>query len=572
MNIIRTTLLLIGCLTAAVPIPVLRAEGATNAVTTASPSPSPALREPETPEQHDARMAWWRKAKFGMFIHWGLYAIPADGEWHMRQKKVPIAEYRKYAADFNPVKFDADEWASIAHDAGMQYMVLTTKHHDGFAMFHSKASDYNIVDATPFRRDPLKELSLACPKHGIKLGTYYSVIADWGHPGGGAGCEKWDEAQKGDLDEYINTVSLPQVKELLSNYGPIAVMWFDSDGAQPKTPEQAARYAPILKHQPDLIVDPRLHGLPGDFETCEGRIPMQPPVGDWELCDRANGSWGYTGAPARTLESLLHELIEAWGKGGNVLLNVGPNREGIIPADSVAVLKQIGAWLKVNGEAVYGSKRGPFDYLPWGYSTRKGEMLYLFVLQWPKEGMLRVPMVTPIEKTWLLADPNRILKTEIKDGMTEIQVPKQAPDPIATVIACKVNGEIPAYQSLLAGGKVTASEKSNAAEALAGVHGGNWRIPNTSGWIEVDLGQPKTFSVLRLTTPYTKAAKIVLEARQGEEWKPILTEDHPKGTEFVRTFVPVTTQHVRLSLSTDKPEEGKKPEIRVGVFELFPPL
>ena len=572
MNIIRTTLLLIGCLTAAVPIPVLRAEGATNAVTAASPSPSPVLREPETPEQHDARMAWWRKAKFGMFIHWGLYAIPADGEWHMRQKKVPIAEYRKYATDFNPVKFDADEWASIAHDAGMQYMVLTTKHHDGFAMFHSKASDYNIVDATPFKRDPLKELSLACPKHDIKLGTYYSVIADWGHPGGGAGCEKWDEAQKGDLDEYINTVSLPQVKELLSNYGPIAVMWFDSDGAQPKTPEQAARYAPILKLQPDLIVDPRLHGLPGDFETCEGRIPMQPPVGDWELCDRANGSWGYTGAPARSLESLLHELIEAWGKGGNVLLNVGPNREGIIPADSVAVLKQIGAWLKVNGEAVYGSKRGPFDYLPWGYSTRKGEMLYLFVLQWPKDGMLRVPMVTPIEKTWLLADPNRILKTETKDGMTEIQVPKQEPDPIATVIACKVNGEIPPYQSLLVGGKVSASEKSNAAEALAGVHGGNWRIPNTSGWIEVDLGQPKTFSVLRLTTPYTKAAKIVLEARQGQEWKPILTEDHPKGMEFVRTFVPVTAQYVRLSLSTDKPEEGKKPEIRVGVFELFPPL
>lgn len=572
MNRTSTSLFLIGCLTAAAPLSFLKAEGTSNAVTAASPSPTPALREPETPEQHDARMAWWRKAKFGMFIHWGLYAIPADGEWHMRKNKKPLAEYKKYAADFNPVKFDADEWASVAHDAGMQYMVLTTKHHDGFAMFHSKASDYNIFDATPFKRDPLKELSVACPKHDVKLGTYYSVIADWGHPGGGAGCEKWDEAQKGDLDEYINKVSLPQVKELLSNYGPIAVMWFDSDGAQVKTPEQAARYAPVLKLQPNLIVDPRLRGIPGDFETCEGHIPMQPPVGDWELCDRANGSWGYTGAPARPLERLLHELIEAWGKGGNVLLNVGPTREGIIPADSVAVLKQIGAWLKINGEAVYDSKRGPFDYLPWGYATRKGDMLYLFVLEWPKDGKLRIPMSTTVSKAWLLADPSKILKTEAKDGVTVVELPQQAPDAIASVIACKVDGDIPPYQSLLLGGKVTASEKPRDAVSLAGAHGGNWRIPNTSGWVEVDLGKPKTFSVLRLTTPYTKAAKIVLEAKQGEEWKPIMTEDHPKGMEFVRTFAPVTAQNVRISVMTDKPEEGKKPEIRIGVFELFPPL
>ena len=560
------------CLLAICSLQTLWAEGATNAAALASPTVTPSLRNPETAEQRDARMDWWRKAKFGMFIHWGLYAIPADGEWHMRQKKMPLAEYKKYAGEFNPIKFDADEWAAVAHDAGMQYMVLTTKHHDGFAMFHSKASDYNIYDATPFKRDPLKELSIACPKHDVKLGTYYSVIADWGHPGGGAGCDKWDEAQKGDLDDYINKVSIPQVKELLSNYGPISVMWFDSDGAQPKTAEQAARYAPILKLQPNLIVDPRLHGYPGDFETCEGHIPMQAPEGDWELCDRANGSWGYTGAPARPLESLLHELIEAWGKGGNVLLNVGPTREGIIPADSVAVLKQIGDWLKVNGEAVYGSKRGPFDYLPWGWTTRKGDMLYLFVLQWPKDGLLRIPMQNPVSKAWLQNDPSKIMKSETKDGLTILEIPKQAPDPIASVIACKVDGEISPYQSLLIGGKVTASEKPKDAESLAGAHGGNWRIPNSSGWVEVDLGKQKTFSVLRLTTPYTKAAKIVLEAKQGEEWKPIVTMDHPKEMQFVRTFDPVTAQTVRLSITTDKSEEGKKSEIRVGVFELFPPL
>jgi alpha-L-fucosidase len=176
------------------------------------------VRAPETPEQHDARMAWWREAKFGMFIHWGLYCIPADGEWHMRAHQESFADYSKLAKQFNPTKFNADEWAAIAQDAGMKYMVLTTKHHDGFAMFHSKASPYNIYDATPFHRDPLKELSIACPKHDIKLGTYYSVIADWGHPGGGAGCPKWDHAaQDGDLDDYVNNVSIPQVKELLTN-------------------------------------------------------------------------------------------------------------------------------------------------------------------------------------------------------------------------------------------------------------------------------------------------------------------------------------------------------------------
>ena len=181
-------------------------------------------------------------------------------------------------------------------------------------------------------------------------------------------------------------------------------------------------------------------------------------------------------------------------------------------------------------------------------------------------------MQTPVSKAWLLADPSTVLKTETKDGLTTLILPKEAPDPIASIIACKVDGEIPPYQTLLLGGKVTASEKSSDAEALAGAHGGNWRIPSTSGWVEVDLGKPKTFSVLRLTTPYTKASKVVLEAKQGDVWKTVFTEVHPKEKEFIRTFDPITAQNVRLSIFTDKPEEGKKPEIRIGVFELFPTL
>jgi alpha-L-fucosidase len=521
----------------------------------------------ESPAAADARMAWWREAKFGMFIHWGLYAIPAGGEWHMRKNKVPMAEYQKFAGQFNPTQFNADEWASLAQDAGMKYMVLTTKHHDGFAMFQSKASDYNITDATPFKRDPLKELSLACPKHDVKLCTYYSILADWGHPGGGAGEAKWDKAQDGSFDDYIDKVAVPQVKELLTNYGPIGVMWFDNDGTPRAKAEQVARIGEALKLQPQTIVTPRLLGYPGDFETCEGHIPMLPPQKDWELCTRTNGSWGYTAVPARPLKSLLGELIEAWGKGGNVLLNVGPDRTGIIPADSAVRLREIGAWLKVNGEAVYGSTRGPFDYLPWGWATRKGDMLYLFVLDWPKDGTLKVPMTTPVERAWLLADDKQTIPTETTASATVFKLPPAAPDAIASVIAVKLKGDVPRTRSLLFNKPVTASENhGNAGTVVNGGAGGDWRIKSATGTLEVDMGQPQTFSVLRLTIPYTEATKLLLEVKDGQAWKPVWSEENPKGTSFVKTFPPVTGQVVRLTVTSPKPE------LRVGVFELFPPL
>jgi len=192
----------------------------------------------ETPVQRDARMKWWREARFGMFIHWGVYSVPAGtyngkeiggiGEWIMNSGKIPTAEYQKYAKEFNPVKFNADEWVKTAKEAGMKYIVITSKHHDGFAMFDSKASDWNIVKASPFGRDPLKELGAACQKNGIKLGFYYSQAQDWNNPGGAAAGGHWDKAQDGSMDKYIEKVAVPQVKEILTNYGPIAVLWWDT--------------------------------------------------------------------------------------------------------------------------------------------------------------------------------------------------------------------------------------------------------------------------------------------------------------------------------------------------------
>ena len=250
-----------------------------------------ATNEKETKDQRDARMKWWREARFGMFIHWGVYSVPAGtyhgqqsthiGEWIMRDFNIPCEEYASYTKEFNPVKYNADEWVRLAKNAGMKYIVITSKHHDGFAMFKSQASPFNIYDATPFKRDPLKELAEACQKHGIKLGFYYSQAQDWNHPGGAAAKRNpeknideqnhWDKAQQGSMDEYIKTVAVPQVKEILSNYGPIAVLWWDTP--QDMTKERAEQFLPLLKMQPDIITNNRLvRGVPeleGDTETPE---------------------------------------------------------------------------------------------------------------------------------------------------------------------------------------------------------------------------------------------------------------------------------------------------------------
>ena len=536
-----------------------------------APVPAPQLGwlPGETAEQHDARMAWWRQAKFGMFIHWGLYCIPADGEWHMRQHKEPYAQYSKLAAEFNPVKFDADAWAGLAHDAGMKYLVLTTKHHDGFAMFDSKGSPYNVVAATPFKRDVVKELSQACPKHDIRFCTYYSFLADWGHPGGQAGCDHWDPAyQDGDKRAYVANIAMVHLKELLSNYGPIGVVWFDTDGSRDITPEESAKIVETLKLQPKVIVDPRVPGVKGDFATAEQHMPLLRPKGDWELCGTVNGSWGYTGAPAKPLEKLLPYIVTAWGMGGNVLMNVGPTREGIIPDDSAERLRQVGQWLKINGDSIYGSAGGPFAWLPWGTATRKGDTLYLQVFQWPKDGVLRVPLDNKPIKAYLLADPSqKPLATERAGDRILVHVPTQGPDPVVSVVALQVEGEpVSIYNSFALNKPVTASSSQDSAKNLNDDDGGSrWRNTSPTGNFVVDLGKPETFATLRIA-PYEDMKAYTLEAKVGDAWKPILQGQSLHHDENIVNFPPVTAQFVRFSFQN----EAKPPQI--SDFELYPAL
>ena len=524
----------------------------------------------ETAPQRDQRMTWWRDAKFGMFIHWGLYCIPADGEWHMRAHQQPFAEYSKFAAQFNPVKFNADEWMSLAHDAGMKYVVITTKHHDGFAMFKSEASAYNIVDATPFKRDVVKELSEACPKHDIRFGTYYSFLADWGHKGGGAGCEHWDKNyQDGDLHEYIKTVAMPQLKELLSHYGTLGEFWFDSDGARGITPEESAQVVEILKTQPQLIVDPRLAGVKGDFGTAEQHMPVLRPKGDWELCGTVNGSWGYTHATAKPLNKLLPYMITAWGMGGNVLMNVGPTAEGIIPADSAQRLREIGEWLMIYGESIYGTTAGPFTYLPWGTATRKGNTVYLQIFQWPADGKLKVPLNNEVKTATLLgSSKGELLKVVRENGRLVLQLPAKAPDAVANVVALTIEGEPQTdYLSVLLNKPVKASaEPKSAAAAVDADNDSRWRNTEPKGWLEIDAGKPVTVATLRVSAAYCNIKNCALECKAGDEWKPILTGEKLVGDCVVKDFPPVTAQVFRLNiLEADKPPQ-------ISNLELYPPL
>lgn len=460
----------------------------------------------ETPAERDARMAWWREARFGMFIHWGVYSVPAGtyhdkqiggiGEWIMRNAKIPVAEYRSYAKDFNPVKFDPDAWAALAEEAGMRYIVITSKHHDGFALFPSEVTDWDIADATPYGKDLIGPLCKAARSHGLKFGLYYSQAQDWTHKGGAkAGLkdgEGWDEAQKGSFDAYLKNIAVPQTREILTRYQP-DILWWDTPVLM--TTERADLLRPLIQLRPGLITNNRLGGgYSGDTDTPEQHIPATGIKGrDWETCMTLNNTWGYKSYDDnwKPTKTLIRNLIDIASKGGNYLLNIGPKPDGTIPQASIDRLKEVGKWMKVNGQAIYGTTACPTRLPAWGRITTKAgddtSTLFLHVFDWPADGKLPVAISNEPLSCSLLADDSRSLEvTQTDDNGLIVNLSGKPFDDIATVLVLQVKGlpnAIPYYVTQAEGGRIFLS--ASDAELNGGLKvESKYGKPNIGYWIK----------------------------------------------------------------------------------------
>jgi alpha-L-fucosidase len=393
-------------------------------------------------------MTWWREARFGMFVHWGLYSILGGewggrtdyAEWIRNNAHIPLREYDKLVARFNPVRFDADEWLGIAKEAGVGYLTITTKHHDGFCLFDSKLTDF-CIRSTPFRRDIMREIAGACRRHGVHPCWYHSIM-DWHHPDY-LPRRAWEaETRPAAGARYARYVQYlhGQVRELLTGYGEIGVMWFDGQWEDSWTQEMGgALYQHCKALQPQLIVNNRVNGwspvpVPeplGDFRTPEQEVPATGwPGVDWESCITMNRNWGYNSHDHdfKSVEQLIGLLVETASKGGNLLLNVGPRSDGTFPEESVERLQAMGRWMKLNGEAIRGTTASPFEKAPFR-ATSKPNRLYLFLVEWPGTELLVPGLRTPVRNAVLLADPSRqSLPCRLSDAGVSISLPAVPPD------------------------------------------------------------------------------------------------------------------------------------------------
>lgn len=424
----------------------------------------------------EQRIAWWREAKFGMFIHWGIYSLPG-GEWNgkkvggyaehlMRKERIPRNDYLNLAHQFNPEKFNAEEWILYAKKAGMKYFIITAKHHDGFAMYDSKVSDFDIVDQSPFKRDPMAELAAAAKKHGIKFGFYYSHAFDWEHPD--APGNDWDYNNPGGdkligganwydthpewlpkAKKYVDEKAIPQIKELLTKYHP-DILWFDTPHKLPLS-ENIRILKAIRETDPNVVVNGRLVRNAaanfGDYKnTADRPAEFYPVTGDWEAIPTTNESYGYSkyDNSHKPISHFIQLLANAASRGGNLLMNIGPKGDGSFDEKDQYILKGIGGWLQKNGESIYGTVASPLPLQSWGVSTMKGNKLYLHVFKYPVDGKLYVGgLKTAIGKTYLLADPKKQLTAKrLNEKDVLINLPANSIDSINTVIVVELKEKL----------------------------------------------------------------------------------------------------------------------------------
>ena len=393
---------------------------------------------------------WFQDAKFGLFIHWGVYSVLGRGEWVMNQEKIPITEYEKLPAKFNPVKFDAAEWVGMAKAAGQRYITITSKHHDGFAMFGTKQNKWNIVDATPYAKDVLKPLSEECRKQDVKLFFYHSHL-DWHHPDyfpRGTTGQTAGRPDSGDFNRYLDFMDA-QLTELLTGYGELAGIWFDGIWDKRGADWRLRRtYDLIHRHQPHALVGNNHHLAPNegeDFQMFEKDLPGENSTGfsgeskvgrlPLETCETINGAWGYNAGDKnlKSTKTLLRYLINSAGRNANFLLNIGPKPDGTVQDDFVARLKEMGDWLTKNGESIYGTRGGPIAPRPWGVTTQKGALVYAHVLDWP-DPVLPIPrLAKKVKSAKLLGSGQKVTITNWGDQLL-LGMPGKDRDAVDTVV------------------------------------------------------------------------------------------------------------------------------------------
>ncbi|WP_207512442.1 alpha-L-fucosidase [Longitalea luteola] len=427
-------------------------------------------------KNHDERIQWWQQARFGMFIHWGIYSLPG-GEWKgkrvdgyaehlMRKEKITRADYLALANRFNPVLFDADAWAKQAKEAGMRYMIITAKHHDGFAMYDSKVSDFNIVQQTPYKRDPMSALAAACHKYGIKFGFYYSHAFDWEHPD--APGNDWEYNNPGGdkqlhggvnwfnihpellfkAQKYVNEKAIPQIQELLTKYHP-DILWFDTPSKLPLS-ENIRILKAIREIDQKVVVNGRLARTAdisfGDYKnTADRPLEFYPVTGNWEAIPTTNESYGYHqyDNSHKPVSAFVHLLAKAASRGGNLLMNIGPKGDGTFDSKDQLILKGIGAWIKKNGESIYEAAASPLPLQDWGVSTVKGNTMYLHVFNWPADNKLYVGgLKSNVAKVYLLDGKKPLMCTRVNDNDVVIDLPAKMPDTLTTVIALTIKGPL----------------------------------------------------------------------------------------------------------------------------------
>ena len=507
----------------------------------------------------------WRQMKFGLFIHWGPVSLKGTeigwsrgGERRGRNDKstgsIPVEIYDNLYKQFNPVKFDAEQWVQMAKDAGMKYLVFTSKHHDGFSMFDSKFTDYKITNS-PFRRDVVKELADACHKGGLKLGYYYSPV-DWYHP-------DYRTENHARYIEYMHG----QLREICSNYGRIDIIWFDSLGGSAKDWDSENLFKMIRRLQPNVIINNRA-GLPADHDTPEQRIGKFQNDRPWETCMTICRQWAWKpNDQMKSFKQCIQTLVKTVGGDGNLLFNVGPMPDGRIEPRQVERLKEMGAWLRKYGQSIYGTRGGPFKPGAWGASTYKGNAVYIHVLNWSGEKLLLSPVPKKIVAGSVLTGGEASVRQT--DEAIEISVPKAGRHEIDTIIKLQLDGSADEIAPVGVPSASLAHEKKARASNIFQKNrqygpdkvvdddpATRWATDTGTkqAWLEVDLGKAATFNQVKIAEAYDRVREFELQYKNTTQWK-TFARGTKIGPDYSKTFEPITARQVRLNIlnSADGP-------------------